>query len=74
MSDLVKDLLAEENAQLRADRDRLRQALVGLIGADTAEELDAMEMAIRAAPAPAVDKAAAIDALQALRLSRGEAC
>lgn len=44
----------------------LRAALVTLVGADGREELEAMEAAIRASVAPAVDKAAGIDAIQAL--------
>ena len=48
---------------------KLRAALVGLIGAETKEELDSMEFAIRAAPSPQSDKAAAINAIDALRMS-----
>jgi len=52
--------------QAEADIALLRGALAGLIGADTREELEQMEMAIRAAPAPAADKVAMIDAIHAL--------
>lgn len=48
--------------------ERLRNALVGLIGASAKEELDAMELTIRSTPAPDSDKAAAINAIDALRL------
>jgi len=48
--------------------ERLCNALAGLIGASTKEELDAMELAIRSTPAPDSDKAAAINAIDALRL------
>jgi len=48
--------------------ERLRNALAGLIGASTKDELDAMELAIRSTPAPDSDKAAAINAIDALRL------
>jgi len=48
--------------------ERLRNALAGLIGASTKDELDAMEIAIRSTPAPDSDKAAAINAIDALRL------
>lgn len=44
----------------------LRAALVTLVGADGREELEAMEAAIRVSVAPAVDKAAGIDAIHAL--------
>jgi hypothetical protein len=47
--------------------DRLKSALAGLIGAETAEELDAMENEIRSMPAPDSDKVLAINAINALR-------
>lgn len=48
--------------------ERLKTALAGLIGASTKKELDAMEVAIRSIHAPDSDKAAAINAIDALRL------
>ncbi len=45
----------------------LRRALVGLVGADTAKELDEMEAAFRYLPAPEADKAAMLAAVQALK-------
>ena len=45
----------------------LRAALAALVGADTKEELDMMEMAIRSTAAPDKDKAVAINAIDALR-------
>lgn len=48
--------------------ERLRNALAGLIGASTKEELDAMELILRSTPAPELDKIAAINAIDALRL------
>ena len=47
---------------------KLKAALVGLIGAETREELDAMEVIIRSTPAPDSDKAVAINAIDALRM------
>jgi hypothetical protein len=47
--------------------EKLKSALSGLIGAETKEELDDMEFAIRTAPAPDSDKASAINAIDALR-------
>ena len=44
----------------------LRAALVGLIGADSAEELRQMEVTMRLLPAPAEDKAVSINAIHAL--------
>ena len=48
------------------DRLKLRLALAQLVGVDTVEELQNMEAIMRAAPAPAKDKASAIDAIHAL--------
>lgn len=45
---------------------KLRGALAGFIGADTREELTAMEATIRTTPAPESDKAVAINAIEAL--------
>ena len=47
--------------------EQVRAALVGLVGADSREELDRMEAVIRIAPAPDTDKAATINAICALR-------
>lgn len=44
----------------------LRAALVGLVGVDGREELEAMEAVMRLLPAPAADKAVTIDAIHAL--------
>ena len=47
--------------------EKLTKALSGLIGSDSLEELDAMEMAMRQLPAPDSDKAAMINAIDVLR-------
>ena len=49
-----------------SSNDTLRRALVGLVGVDTPEELEQMEAVLRAAPVPAGDKIATIDAIRAL--------
>lgn len=46
---------------------QLRDALMGFIGIETTEELDAMELAVRSLPGPDEDKAVAINALHALK-------
>jgi len=46
--------------------ERLRKALAGLIGAETKEELEAMEAAMRMMPGIDADKIAAINAIHAL--------
>ena len=51
---------------LQEQCDRLRAALVGLVGVDGREELEQMEAVMRLMPAPAQDKAATIDAIHAL--------
>jgi hypothetical protein len=51
---------AEKNIEL------LRNALIGLVGADTKEELEQMESFTRIAPVPEKDKTSAINAIHAL--------
>jgi hypothetical protein len=46
--------------------ERLRKALSGLIGAETKEELEAMEAAMRMVPGIEADKIAGINAIHAL--------
>ena len=45
----------------------LRRALVGLVGVESPEDLEAMEAAMRLMPMPAEDRAKTIDAIHALR-------
>jgi hypothetical protein len=52
--------------QLQVERDRFRAALVALVGSNDRQELEQMEMVVRAADAPMRDKAAMIDAIHAL--------
>ncbi len=49
-----------------AQRDMLRNALVGLVGSDNLDELRSMELTMRVLPAPEADKAATINAIHAL--------
>lgn len=66
---LTDHIAACEKHPMRAvvdQRDLLRKALVGLVGADSLEELRAMELMMRTLSAPASDKAATIDAIHAL--------
>lgn len=49
-----------------SQRDLLRKALVGLVGADDPAELRNMELIMRSLPAPEADKAATINAIHAL--------
>lgn len=51
---------------LTAEHARLREALEGLLGVSTREELEGMEFAIRASVASAEDKASALNAIHAL--------
>ena len=44
----------------------LRSALIGLVGAETKEELEGMELAMRSLPAPDADKAASINAIHTI--------
>ena len=45
---------------------KLRKALIGMVGAESKEELEQMEAVMRMTPAPDVDKAVAINAIHAL--------
>ncbi len=60
------DKTQEELAALRAQIEALREALVCLVGCDGRAELEQMEIVLRLAPAPAEDKAAAINGIRAL--------
>ena len=48
---------------------KLRAALIALIGAETEDDLNAMELILRSSAAPESDKVAAINAIDALRMS-----
>ena len=60
--------ICEKHPMRKAESDirLLRSALVGLVGADTAEELNKMELAMRMLHAPEADKAVTINAIHAL--------
>jgi hypothetical protein len=60
------DIACRELSEVMAQRDRLRAALVALIGVDGKTDLEQMEAVMRLMPAPAEDKAASIDAIHAL--------
>lgn len=48
-------------------RDRLRNALAGMIGATTPDELAALEIGVRSLPGCEEDRAVALNAIHALR-------
>lgn len=56
----------QAHKDMRAERDRLRAALVRLVGVDGRAELEALETAMRSIPAASEDKAASLDAIHAL--------
>lgn len=60
--------ICEKHPMRKAESDivMLRAALVGLIGADSQEELQQMEITMRLLPAPDADKAVSINAIHAL--------
>jgi multidrug efflux pump subunit AcrA (membrane-fusion protein) len=53
-------------AAIRGQRDRLRQALEGLVGGATRDELEQIELGLRLVPAPDEDKAVSLNAIHAL--------
>ena len=65
-----KHPMREAEATIR----KLKSALSGLVGASKKDELEAMEMFIRTAPAPDADKAAIINAIHVLIELDGVAC
>ena len=62
----VQYFMQAEIDELRQENARLRSALVGLIGADSEQELRQMEATMRLLPAPEEDKAVSINAIHAL--------
>lgn len=65
MNELSMEQLTERFYIVREQRDKLRRALQGLVGAKTKDELEQMEAGIRLVPAPDKDK---IDALNAIHV------
>jgi hypothetical protein len=65
-SEECRQNLFDALTKVEQQRDRLRAALVLLVGVDSRAELEEMETTLRLAPAPAEDKAAAIDGIHAL--------
>jgi len=59
----------EMGASIVADRNRLRAALAGLIGADHPEQLRKMEAQLRTLPASQEDMATLVQGIQALQAS-----
>jgi hypothetical protein len=66
LTDHIATCTAHPMSAVVAERDRMRAALEGLIGAYDTTTLRAMEVAIRTIAAPAKDKAASLDAIHAL--------
>lgn len=66
LTDHIAGCSAHPMRAIIAERDRMRRALEGLMGAYDMNTLRGMEISIRATPAPAEDKAAALDAIHAL--------
>lgn len=60
------DAILAKAEQAERERDMLRTALAGIVGASDPSELEAMEAAVRMMSAPADDKARSIDAIHAL--------
>lgn len=54
------------------ERDLLRSALVGIVGASEPEELRKMELVMRSMPAPDQDKAVTLNAIHALIATASE--
>ena len=62
----MSESIESQLKKITDDNALLRKALVGLVGSDTKEELEATEAAIRMMPVPEVDRMNTINAIQAL--------
>ena len=58
--------LREQVEKLTKENGRLRNALIGLVGSDSREELQSMELAMRIFPASDADVVASVNAIHAL--------
>ena len=58
--------LREQVEKLTKGNGRLRNALIGLVGSDSREELQSMELVMRSFPAPDADVVASVNAIHAL--------
>ncbi len=67
LTDHIKVCEKHPMRKLEGDRNKLRRALVGLVGVDGRLELEAMEMGLRGHPVPEADRECAINAIHALR-------
>lgn len=67
LTDHIKVCEKHPMRKLQENHDMLRRALAGIVGADSAEELDSMEAAIRSLPVPELDRVVSINAINALR-------
>ena len=68
LTDHIKVCEKHPMRKLEAQKALLRKALIGLLGgAESKMELDNMEVVIRIAQVPDIDKAVSINAIQALR-------
>ena len=56
----------DELSIVKQQHNQLRAALAGLLGAESDEDLEAMEVIIRLTPAPNADKAAMLNAIHAM--------
>lgn len=59
-------ILREQVERLTKENGRLRNALIGLVGSDSREELQSMELAMRIFPASDADVVASVNAIHAL--------
>lgn len=67
LTDHIKVCEKHPMRQLEIDNEKLRKALVGLVGVDTKAELEDMERALRTLPVPDEDRMSTLNAIHALR-------
>jgi hypothetical protein len=66
LTDHIKVCEKHPMRECELDRDKLRRALIGLVGVDKKEKLEEMEATLRILPMPEVDRICTINAITAL--------
>lgn len=66
LTDHIRECPSHPLRKAESDIEKLRAALIGLVGAGTEQELQQMEAALQLLPAPDEDKAVSVNAIHAL--------
>lgn len=66
LTDHIRECSKHPMRKVEADKEMLRNALAGIIGVSSKEELEVMELTVRMLPTPQADKIAMLDGIHAL--------